>query len=156
MGPALSIHTIILNCQIQIEPARRHYTSQEEPRLLDLFSTREHWSKTLRPLLWTNVSTVVRPLGSSTELDLPVPCSYDFNLAATKYFDALEGGEIPLCFLFTGTVFYESKSGALQVAPIPWDKECSFRLPVTTWKTMMGQYYPTAPGSAYARTFLTD
>ena len=55
----------------------------------------------------------------AADVDLPVPCSYDFNLAATKYFAALEGGDIPLCFLFSGTIFYEADDGALQVARSP-------------------------------------
>jgi len=32
--------------------------------------------------------------------------------------------------------------GNLQVAPIPWDKEARFRLPVKAWHEMMDIYYP--------------
>jgi hypothetical protein len=71
-----------------------------------------------------------------------VPCNYDFSLAATKYFDALEGGDIPLCFLFSGTVFYQAEGRGLQAAQIPWDREAFFRLPATTWKELMALYYP--------------
>jgi hypothetical protein len=142
--PVTPIHAIALRSQIQIEPARRRYTPQEQQRLLDLFGTPERWGQTVRPMLWTHASTVVRPFTERTEVDLPVPCTYDFGVAATKYFDALEGGDIPLCFLFSGTIFYEGASGALQVAQVPWDKEAYFRLPAKTWKELMDIYYPNA------------
>ncbi len=142
--PATPIHAIALRAQVQIEPARRRYTPQEQKRLLDLFGTPERWGQTVRPMLWTHASTVVRPFTGSTEVDLPVPCTYDFSLAATKYFDALAGGDIPLCLLFSGTIFYEGTSGALQVAQVPWDKEAYFRLPAQTWKELMDRYYAGA------------
>jgi hypothetical protein len=75
-------------------------------------------------------------------VDLPVACTFDFNVAATKYFAGLEYGEIPLTFLFSGTVFYESNEDALQVAQIPWNKEAAYRLSVPVWKNMMEAYYP--------------
>lgn len=138
------IHAVVLRCQIQIEPARRCYVPGEQERLVDLFGTPERWKQTLRPLLWTHASVVLRPFTGGTEADLPVPCSFDFGLAATKYFDGLEGGEIPLCFLFSGTIFYEGAEGGMQVAQVPWDKEAYYRLPAATWKDMMEQFYPNS------------
>ena len=67
-----------------------------------------------------------RPSAGSTTVELAVPCSFDFNVAATKYFAAMEEGEIPLCFLFSGTVFYQAEDGRLQVAPISLDKAGRF------------------------------
>jgi hypothetical protein len=63
-------------------------------------------------------------------------------VAATKYFHGLADGDVPLNFLFSGTVFYEDAAGSLQVSPIPWDKEARFRLPVKAWHQMMDIYYP--------------
>jgi hypothetical protein len=102
----MPIRAVALNCQLRIEPARRRYSEHEQQRLLDLFGTPERWGQTLRPLLWTHASVVVRSFTGTTSVDLPVACSYDFSLAATRYFDALESGDIPLCFLFSGTIFY--------------------------------------------------
>ena len=62
--------------------------------------------------------------------------------AATKYFHALEDGEVPLCLLFSGTIFYTDDDGYLQVSQIPWEKEATFRLPVRVWKEMIELYYP--------------
>ena len=136
------VHSVVLRCQVRIEPARRRYSAAEQDRLLDLFGTPERWGQTLRPMLWTHVGAALPSFAGGCAADLPVPCSYDFSLAATKYFAALEGGEIPLCFLFSGTVFYESEERGLQVAQVPWDREAYFRLPAATWKALMDVYYP--------------
>lgn len=136
------VHSIALRCQIQIETTRRRYKSDEQDRLFDLFGEPERWGQTLRSMLWTNVSANVPGFTGTSFFNLPVPCSFDFNVAATKYFAALSDGEIPLCLLFSGTIFYESEDSALQVEQIPWEKEATYRLPVTTWQKMMELYYP--------------
>jgi hypothetical protein len=139
-----SIHTLTLRCQVQIEPARRRYVADEQQKLLDLFGTPDRWSRTVRPLLWMNTSVAVPGFTGTTIVDLQLPCTFDFNVAATKYFHALDSGEIPLCVLFSGTVFYNSANDALQVAQIPWDREANYRLPVSVWKQMMDAHYPNS------------
>jgi hypothetical protein len=136
------IHTVALRCQVRIEPARRRYAAEEQGRLSDLFGTPDRWGQTLRPLLWAHVSAGVPSFTGSGTADLAVPCSADFCLAATKYFAALDAGEVPLSFLFSGTIFYEAADGALQVAQIPWDREASSRLSAATWRGLMDHYYP--------------
>lgn len=136
------IQTVALRCQIQIEATRRHYDAQEQQRLLDLFGEPERWSRTLRAMLWTHASTIVTPFQGTTLVELHVPCSFDFNVAAVKYFAGLENGEVPLNLMFSGTVFYETADGTLQVEQISWDKEARYRLPVKVWKEMMDHYYP--------------
>ena len=138
------VQSISLRCQLQIECPKRHYAEPEQTRLMDLFGETPRWGQTLRSMLWTNTSMVVGPFESEVTADLPVACTYDFNVAVTKYFDALESGEAPLLFLFSGTVFYSSLTGALQAEQIPWDRECAFRLRVRVWKTMMNLYYPNS------------
>jgi len=138
-----TIHTIALRCQIQIEVTRRRYTSEEQERMLDLFGTPDRWSQTLRSLLWTNLNMVVPNFpGASTVADLHVPCTFDFNVAVTKYFEGLTDGDIPLNMMFSGTVFYEPPDNGLQVAPISWEQEARFKLPVKVWREMMDSYYP--------------
>ena len=136
------IHTVALRCQIQIDVARRRYTPDEQARMRDLFGEPERWSQTLRPLLWTHANVVVPGFRGDTLADLPVPCTFDFNVAATKYFDGLSDREIPLQFLFSGTVFYADEFEVLQIAPISWEQEAKFRLPVKVWRDMMEAYYP--------------
>ena len=48
---------------------------------------------------------MVRGFTGDVEFDLPVPCTYDFEVAAAKYLHALRDGEVPLRVLFSGTVF---------------------------------------------------
>ena len=136
------IHSVALRCQIQIETVRRKYALQEQERLRDLFGEPERWGQTLRPMIWTNASVIVPPFVSECVVDLPVTCTFDFNVAATKYFSGLEDGEVPLCLMFSGTVFYEGEQGHLQVAQIPWDRDVNYRLPVSVWREMMDHYYP--------------
>jgi Family of unknown function (DUF6084) len=139
-----SIFSVALRCQIQIEVTRRRYTEQDQGHLRDLFGQPERWGQTLRNMLWTNVGATVAPFTGSTAVEVQVPCTFDFNIAATKYFHGIESGDIPLCFLFSGTVFYDGGDGAAQVAPISWSKETRFRLPVETWRAMMETYYPNS------------
>lgn len=145
-NPAEKIHTVALRCQIQIEVTRRRYTAQDQEKLRDLFGEPDGWSRTLRNLLWTHLSVNVPAFEGSTVVDLPIPCTFDFNVAATKYFHGLGDGDVPLCLMFSGTVFYARPEGGLQVAPISWDKESRFSLPVKVWREMMDTYYP---GSAW-------
>lgn len=141
---ANTIHSILLRCQIQIEPTRRRYTDVEQDLLLDLFGEPTRWSQTLRTMLWTHTSTTVGPFTIGKTIDLQVLCTFDFNVAATKYFAGLENGEVPLVFQFSGTVFYGTDQNGLQVAQIPWSKETRFRLPVRVWSDMMEVYYPNS------------
>jgi hypothetical protein len=138
------IHTVALRCQIQIEASRRRYGPEEQARLKDLFGDPDRWSTTVRALLWTHVSVVVPAFTGTTIVELPVSCTFDFNVAATKYFHGVRDGDLPLCFQFSGTVFYEGDGGALQVSPISWTREARFRLPVAAWREVMDTCYPNS------------
>jgi hypothetical protein len=142
--PNETIHSVALRCQIQLEVTRRQYTADDQNQLRDLFGEAERWSQTLKTMLWTHASVVAPAFQDTAVVDVPVHCTFDFNVAATKYFHGLADGEVPLNFLFSGTVFYADEDGALQVAPIPWDKEAHFRLPVKAWHEMMDIYYPNS------------
>ncbi len=138
------IQTVNLRCQIQIEPTRRRYNAEEQSNLSDLFGEPDRWSQTLKPMLWTHANCVIAPFQGATTVDVPVNCTFDFNVAGTKYFGGLADGEVPLLFLFSGTIFYESDTGSLQVAQISWSKESKFKLPVKVWQEMMEHYYPNS------------
>lgn len=138
------IQSILLRCQIRIEPTKRHYDAGSQAGLRELFGERERWNQTQRHMLWTHTSTIVPTFAGQIDIDLPVPCSFDFNVAATKYFAALATGELPLLFLFSGTIFYVDEAGALHVMQISWECEASFRLPVATWRAMMDHHYPNS------------
>jgi hypothetical protein len=141
---AEQVQTITLRCQIQIDGTRRRYRPQEQARLHDLFGEPDRWEETLRPMLWTHTSAIVKPFTVTALVDLPVPCTFDFNIAATKYFAGLDDGVVPLLLQFSGTVFYAAEGGPLQVAQIPWSKESRYHLPIAVWQEMMEQYYPNS------------
>ena len=149
--PTTPIHTVALRCQARIEPGRRTYEPAERARLVDLFGTPERWGQTLRPMLWNQSSVVVPSFEGETVVDLPTPCSFDFSLACSRYFSALEGGDVPIGFLFSGTIFFQSEEGGLQVRPISWDKEASFRLPASTWRELMDVFHPNVAWLALRR-----
>jgi hypothetical protein len=142
------IHSILLRCQVQVEAPRRRHSSAEQTALFDLFGPPEDWGKTLKTMPWAQVSAGVGGFTGSTAVDLQVPCTYDLNVASARYFHSLEGGEIPLRLLFSGTVFHAGPRGPLQVAQIPWDREATYRLPVRAWQETMDHYFP---GSAWIR-----
>jgi hypothetical protein len=145
------IHAVVLRVQLQLDVTRRRYVVEEEALLGDLFGDRGRWGQTLRSLLWTHATVTVPPFAGTTSLELPVPCTFDFNVAATKYFYGLVAGDVPLTFLFSGSVFYDDGTGALRVVPISWDKEAAYRLPVRVWRELMDEYYPNTAWLALRR-----
>ncbi|MFF5205690.1 DUF6084 family protein [Streptosporangium sp. NPDC000396] len=135
------VQAIALHCQIRIEPQRRRYTPEEAALLGDLFGDLSRWGATLKPLQFANVSIMVPGFTGTTEADLPVPVTYDLEVAAGKYFAALDDGEIPLLMLFSGTVFTKAPAG-FSVDRVPWDREARYRLPVAVWRELMDHYFP--------------
>jgi Family of unknown function (DUF6084) len=137
------VHTMAVRAQVMIEPQRRPYTEGESAGLLDQFGDRPRWKHTLKPFLWTFASTMVSGFSDSIEFDLPIPCSYDFEVTASKYLHALSDGVVPLRLLFGGTVFSRGTTG-FSVAAIAWDLEATYPLPVSVWTELMDHFYPNA------------
>jgi len=140
-----AIRSAALNTQVRIAATNRSYAPGERERLVELFGLPEQWGKTLRSLLWMNVTTNVPPFKGSTVFELTIPATYDLEVLAAKYFQALETGDIPLEFLFSGNVFYADPTGRLQVAAISWDQEAECPLPVSVWREMMNIYFGDSP-----------
>ena len=140
------VHALALRCQIRIEPVRRGYGDAEAARLTDLFGERSRWGSSLNPVQFAQVAVMVPGFTGEVETDLVVPCTYDMDIASTRYFHALEEGEVPLLMLFSGTAF--TGAGGFRVEPVPWDKEAAFRMPVKTWREMIDQHFP---GSGWIR-----
>jgi hypothetical protein len=139
------IANAMLRCQIRIAATQRRYSADAKAKLVEVFGEPERWRETLRAFVWTHTIVVLPAFTSGADVDVPIPCSYDFEAANTKYFDALEDGEIPLTFLFSGSVFYEEpETGALRVSHISWERDADFRLPVAVWRATMNHYYPNA------------
>jgi hypothetical protein len=139
-----AVRSVMLDVQIRIAATQRQYDEAEQAQLGDLFGEAHRWADTLRNLLWTQATLVVPPFDGSTVVDLIVPCTYDFDVAAAKYLAGLHEGEIPLELLFSGTVFYAAASGAIQINRISWNAEAAHRLPVRVWRETMDHYFPNS------------
>jgi hypothetical protein len=137
-----AIHTIALSTQIQIEPARRTYDDATRTKLVELFGAPERWAATTETFRWAHVSALVPGFTGATSFAIEVPCTYDLEIAATKYFYSLPGGEVPLSFLFNGMVLYSGEADRLQVAQVPWSCTARWRMPVEAWRRVMAAYYP--------------
>ncbi|GGT16293.1 DUF6084 family protein [Streptomyces chromofuscus] len=145
-SPPTRVHALALRCQIRIEPARRGYADAEAGALTDLFGERSRWGSSLHPMQFAQVQLMVPAFSGEVETELAVPCTYDMDIASTRYFHALQDGEVPLLMLFSGTAF--TGEGGFRVEPVPWDKEAAYRMPVKTWREMVEQHFP---GSGWLR-----
>jgi hypothetical protein len=139
--PTCEVKNVQLQCQVRVEPARRRYDDEERERLVELFSDPERWSETLRSLLWSQANVWAPAFRDECRVELPVPCSCDYGIAITKYFEGLRNGEAPLSFRFSGAIFYLDDDGLLQIAQIPWSKETNFRLPIELWRKMIEHHH---------------
>jgi len=140
-----TVHAIALRCQVKIEPQKRRYSDAEAAGLLDLFGPRERWKSTLRSVLWMHTGTMVQGFTGSRAVDLPLACTYDFEVSACRYLHALDesGASIPLEFLFSGTVFTKGESG-FTVERVPWDRQASYDMPVDAWHGLMRAHFPNS------------
>lgn len=147
-GLGHAVRSVLLDTQIQIAARRRPYDEPAQEALADIFGTPDRWGQTLHTLPWMRTTRVVPAFEESTVIDLPVVCTYDLDVTAARYFAALGNGEIPLEFLFSGTVFYSGMRGMLQTSRISWEKDADYDLPVSVWRETMDKSFP---GSAWVR-----
>jgi hypothetical protein len=131
-----------LSIMIQIEPVKRRYEDGERERLAELFGEPHRWATSAQRLLWSTESVLVKPFSGQTSVEMQVLCNYDLELAATRYFHALEDGEVPLALHVNGSVYYAGEGGRLQIVQVPWDTVADYRLPLAVWRRMIDSYYP--------------
>ncbi|MGW6356042.1 DUF6084 family protein [Streptomyces sp. NPDC055092] len=148
------VHALALRCQMRIEPARRGYDTEEADGLHDLFGRRARWGSTLQPLQFAQISLMVPGFTGQTEVDLTVPCTYDMDVASTRYFHALSSGDVPLLMLFSGTAF--TGDTGFHVEPVPWDREAPYLMPVKVWQEMIDQHFPGAGWVRLPRDTMDD
>jgi hypothetical protein len=139
------VRSVSLTTAIRIDVTRRPYDQRERRALAELFGEPERWATTLRPLAWTRTTTVVPPFDAATTVGLPVPCTCDTELAVTKYLRAVPDGDVPLDFLFSGTVFFDGGDGRLRTAQISWAEDASYRLPASLWHGLIDRYFAGSP-----------
>lgn len=137
------VYAIALTAQVMIDPARRSYDDATRERLVELFGEPERWSATTHSFLWAELSVLVQSFTGATTFRLPMQCNYDLEIAATKYLHSVPGGEVPLSFNFSGTIFYRSEADRLQIVKVPWDCTLRFGMPASAWREMIEEHYPS-------------
>ena len=142
------VRSVLLDVQVQIAARRRGYDEAAHDRLFELFGPVADWGTTLRTLLWTRTTLVVPAFTGSTVVDLDVPCCYDLEVAASRYLDALTDGEVPLEFLFSGSVFYMDGDGAADDAAVVGERGGLRGCRCAVWKETMERYFR---GTAWVR-----
>jgi Family of unknown function (DUF6084) len=138
----LAVFTIAATAVITVEPSKRSYDPASRERLVELFGEPERWASTTTNFRWAQADALVPAFAGSTEFELVVPCTYDLELAAAKYFHGVGEGEAPLRFHFNGTVFYDSGDGRMQIVQVPWDRSPHFRMPLEVWRRAINSVYP--------------
>jgi hypothetical protein len=136
------IQSIALSVQLMIDPAKRGYDAETRERLAELFGPPASWTPSTQGLAWARVGAVIPAFTGSASFSIEVPCTYDLEVAAAKYFYALQDGFVPLSFHFNGTIFYRGAGGALQMVPVPWSSSAQFSMPVRAWRAMIAEHYP--------------
>jgi hypothetical protein len=126
---------------VHIDPGLRGHDAATREQLVDLFGTPERWAATTTSIVWARVETLLPSFASEAEFTLVVPCTYDLEVASSKYMDALPDGEVPLSFHFSGRIFYRGEDGRLQIVLTPWTA-ASYRMPVSVWRRMIDHHYP--------------
>jgi hypothetical protein len=149
------VYMIALAIQLMIEPARRSYDEKTRAGLVELFGAPERWSVTTRSLVWAQLDVLVPAFTGSTTVAVPVPCSYDLELAAAKYLYSVGDGEAPLALHFNGTIYYPGDDGGLQMVLVPWNTSIDFRMPVSVWRETVEHYYPNTHWVALRSETLT-
>ncbi|MFY9663162.1 MAG: DUF6084 family protein [Candidatus Cybelea sp.] len=137
------VDSIALRVQVRLDVQRRRYAAAESALLEELFGGPSRYAETLRSMLWTHVTAMVPAFQHETELELPIPCSYDFEVASHKYLASLKDGIIPLNLLFSGMAFVD-RSGRLTPEFVPWSCEARFALPVAVWREAVDALFPNS------------
>ncbi len=136
------IFMIALSAVITVEPSKRSYDDATRAKLIELFGEPERWATTTVNFRWTAFDTLVPAFTESTEIEVAIPCTYDLEVAATKYFYGLTDGHAPVRFHFSGRIYYDAGEGRLQYVQVPWDCSVRFSMPVEAWQGAIAQAYP--------------
>jgi hypothetical protein len=138
----IAVQSMALSVQVMIDPARRGYDPATRERVAELFGSPERWAASTSGLAWARIAVNVPGFTGEAAFGIEVPCTYDLEVAAAKYFYALRDGVVPLSFHFNGTVFYRGGDGRLQMTPISWSTTARYGMAVSAWRAMIAEHYP--------------
>lgn len=136
------VFAIALSTQIHIDPARRTYDPETRERLAELFGEPDRWGATTHSFEWARIDSMVQSFTGARAFEVHVPCTYDLEVTSAKYFYGLSDGGVPLSLHFSGSVFYRSEDGGLQITQIDWSTRAQFHMPISAWRKMITEFYP--------------
>jgi len=142
--PGEEVFAAALRCQILIEATKRTYDDEVKSSPSDVFGEPSLSEQTVRSLYWVTVNIAVPRFRGLTVIEVPISCYNDHVVAAGKYLNAVGNGDIPLAFLFSGSIFYSGGGGSVLVMQLPREKEAFFRMPAALWQEMMAIYFPNS------------
>lgn len=128
------IYTIALSVRILVDPTGRSYNEEAREALFDLFGPAEHMAASMQSLVWGQVGVLAPSFTGEETFDVSVPCTYDLEVATSKYFASLPDGVAPLDFHFNGTILYSGEDDRLQIVHVPWRCTARYRMPVAVWR----------------------
>ncbi|MFI6033563.1 DUF6084 family protein [Streptomyces sp. NPDC051315] len=144
----LPVSSVALTTVVRIDVARRRYGPEAHEALGELFGAPDQWAAGMRPLTWARTTVHVPAFDDRTTVEIPVECSYDTELAVTKYLRAVgDDGDVPLDFLFSGTVFHRTPGGpGLAASRVSWtDGDTRYSLPAALWHSLTDRYHAGSP-----------
>lgn len=136
------VYAAALKTQVRIEAIHRKYDKETKDRLIEVFGKPERWGETLKSLYWKSIIIPIPRFTGQTIVEFPLECSEDMTAAIGKYMYSLDEGDIPLAFIFNGSIFYKGDHENVQVVQLPWEKETSFSIPVSMWNDLLDAYFP--------------
>ena len=92
---SIEVYTVALSVMFTIEPGKRSYDADARERLAELFGEPERWASTTGAFRWAQVDVLVPSFTGEAGFEIQVPCTYDHEIAATKYFGGLREGVGP-------------------------------------------------------------
>ena len=128
------IYMIALSVRILVDPAGRGYDEEAREALSDLFGPAEQMAGSMQSMVWGQVAVLTPSFTGETTFDVPVPCTYDLEVATAKYFASLPDGVAPLDFHFNGTIYYSGEDDRLQIVHVPWSCTARYRMPIAVWR----------------------
>jgi hypothetical protein len=139
--PSATVQSALLRCQIHVEASTRAYSDAELDRLRDVLGEARVRGRASGRILWAQTTAVVPGFAGEVVFDVHAPCTFDLAVASSRYFHALDGADVPVAMLFSGTVFHADPDGALRAAPVPWSSEARFSMPTRVWKECVEHHY---------------
>ena len=87
---------------------------------------------------------MVQGFTGSTEVALPLECTYDFEVTAVEVPARLARRHASRCNSCSAERFSPRAERGFSVQQVPWDREDHYDMPVAVWRDLIQQHYPNS------------